>query len=158
MDKPLLIPINHNVDERGIVYGITQFIDEAFKGKVEDTRSLYRRIYTVQNFQPGQIRAWHGHKTSSTILHIIKGASKILATPIQQETISAYQEVRTFTLSDKKPGLVYVPPAYYNGHISLEPSTILLVFSSATIEEVAQDDVRMGWDELGVRRWEISRK
>lgn len=155
MDKPFLIPINHNIDERGCVYGITQFIDEAFKDKaIFPTRELYRRVYTVQNFQTGQIRAFHGHKKSSTILHVIKGSSKIFATSIENPQTN----LASFTLSDRKPGLVYVPPGFYNGHISLEPSTILLVFSSALISEVKEDDVRAEWDLLGEDIWTISRK
>ena len=162
MEQPKLIKISNHIDERGEVYGITQYIDEAFKDTIVDTRDLYRRIYTVENFQAGQIRAWHGHSVSSTIIHVIKGAAKILTYPFEGDILSTIEakkkRIETFTLSEYSPGLVYVPSGYYNGHVSLMPGTIYLVMSSATIEQVKKDDVRMPWDSLGTECWEISRK
>lgn len=161
MDKPFLIPINNYIDERGQVYGITQFIDDTFKDKVKDTRDLYKRVYTVSNFQTKQIRAFHGHKISSTILHVIKGAAKIVTMPIGLENSLAHTRINSlevFTLSDKKPGLVYVPAGWYNGHISLEPNTIYVVLSSASIYDVKDDDIRLSYDALGTIPWEISCK
>lgn len=162
MDKPFLIPITNNIDERGEVYGITQWVDEAFKNKVKDTRDLYRRIYTVKNWQMGQIRAFHGHKTSSTIIHIISGAAKINVMPLSDFCGTVYEEeiakVQSFTLAANKPSLLYVPPGYYNGHISLTNDTQYLVLSSCSIEQVKEDDVRVNWDKLGPSLWEISRK
>lgn len=135
MDKPVVEYCELYEDGRGSVYCAK---DELDKHKI-------KRTYVVKNWSKGLIRAWHGHKNGWTGLHVIKGAFKIVVRKMKD--LSATQpsidsNTDAFWLSDRKPGIVWIPPGYYHGHKSLEDDSRLLVYSTQTFEEVKKDDVR----------------
>ena len=122
-------------DDRGSVYCVMDSMD------VYDIR----RTYIVHNWTKGFIRAWHGHEKGWTGIHVIKGAAKVLAKPIGIDGIRANLEPATLVskvLSDRQPAIMWVPPGYANGTMSLEDNTKILVYSTLSFEEVKQDDVR----------------
>jgi dTDP-4-dehydrorhamnose 3,5-epimerase-like enzyme len=127
-----------------------------------------KRTYIVENFSRGQVRAWHGHYKSDTILHCISGAVKVAAfqinkyLPDEAKTLDDFKEVRSSvtwaTLTDKTPDLFYVPRGFYNGAMSLTDNTKLLIFSTDTFEDVAKDDIRLDWNKLGHDFWKVSNR
>ena len=62
--------------------------------------------------------------------------------------------VKTFIMSDRHHAVLYVPPFYANGWISLEDRTVLTSLSSLRFEEAKDDDLRISpyvidWNVIG---------
>jgi len=120
------------VDDRGSVYCP---VDNIGNHEIQFDIS---RTYVIQNWNSGLIRAWHGHKKGWTGIHVIKGTAKIAARRMDNPA-----EVTVATLSDRKPGIIWIPPGWYNGTVTLEEDTRMLVYSTLSFEEVKKDDHRM---------------
>ena len=134
--KPFVDMTELYVDDRGTVYCPFDHNGDGDVGEI-------KRTYVVHNWGKGRIRAWHGHKKGWTGLHVIHGSAKIVAVPIGSENMLwPPHKGETVVLSDKKPGIFWVPPGWFNGHVSLEDNTKILVYSTHTFEEVKGDDVR----------------
>lgn len=126
MDKPEIITVPLHLDDRGSVYC-------SFDHLIEN---LIQRTYVVRNWQPGTIRAWHGHKEAATYIHIIKGTAKVAAKQMDGN------DYLVATLSSLKPQLFYIPPGWYNGTMTLQEDTRILIYSTLTFDEVKHDDFR----------------
>ena len=59
-------------------------------------------------------------------------------------------ETHKVVLSDKSPKILYIPPGYYNGFQTLEEGTILLFFSTVTMEEGQGDDFRKPYEDYPI--------
>jgi len=59
-------------------------------------------------------------------------------------------------LSASKPRVLYIPPGYANGFMSLEDHTIVQFFSSATIEESKEDDIRFPYEKWHI--WSVEHR
>lgn len=151
--KPAVIDIPLHIDDRGYVYCAMDNL--GLEG--------IKRTYVVENFATGQIRAWHGHRKGATFIHVISGASKLGAVSLKSydglrdagvSITKAIPECKFVTLSARKPQLFYIPAGWANGHMSLEPNTKLLVYSTLSFEEVKADDARIGV-ELLLDFWKV---
>lgn len=138
--KPTLITRQLNVDDRGYVYGAFDKMHEAG----------IKRTYVVENHNRNFVRAWHGHKKATTYMHVIQGAARLAATPIE-----GVEEPVIVHASARSPAIFHVPPGYYNGAMSLEPGTKILVYSTVTLEECHGDDFRKPWYELLPDIWHL---
>lgn len=134
--KPFITPMVRYVDDRGSVYCV---VDEMVHGKLIPP---IQRTYTVTNWKAGTIRAWHAHDHAWTGMHVIGGAAKLVARPILDKGQKTSSDELITTLSEHNPGILWVPPGYFNGSMSLQDNTTILVFSTLTFEQVKQDDVR----------------
>jgi len=114
-------------DDRGSVYCPMDNLD----------RDGIKRTYVVRNWSAGRIRAWHGHREAWTGMHVIKGAAKLIARNMDEAS-----DISSVVLSDKNPGIFWIPPGYYNGSITLEDDTRILVYSTLSFDEVKGDDHR----------------
>lgn len=132
-----------SVDDRGQL----SFINEL------DLRK-YKRFYLVSNHRAEFVRAWHGHKQEAKGVVVVKGAAIVAAVPIEDwDTPAKETVVNRYVLSDKKPGILEIPPGYANGFKTLEEETILCFFSTSSLEESASDDFRFPanyWDPWNV--------
>ena len=124
---------NSFVDDRGVLRFVNDF----------DFRNV-KRFYQVENHKKGFIRAWHGHMHEGKYVYIAKGTALVGAVNMETE------EVNKFVLSSQKPSVLFIPPGYANGFKNLEEDTIIMFFSTSTIEETKGDDTRFEWD-----RWNI---
>ena len=111
--------------------------------------SQVRRFYQVENHSAGFIRAWHGHKEEMKFIYVPKGSALIGLANMEAE-----EEVHKFTLTSQKPRILCVPKGYANGFKTLEEDTIIIFFSSSTLEESHGDDYRFDWDKWNI--WEES--
>lgn len=154
--EPRVIDIPIHVDDRGSVYGV---LDDLIEKGIQ-------RTYVIRNWQPGTIRAWHGHLQAGTYIHPIKGTAKIVALRIEPKPAGgidlrgdmrlAPQKTFSATLSAAKPQLFYIPPGWYNGTMTLQEDTRLLCYSTLTLSEVKDDDVRKGLtEEEKYRLWNV---
>jgi dTDP-4-dehydrorhamnose 3,5-epimerase-like enzyme len=138
--KPHLIPGGIVVDDRGKV----QFANEF------DFREV-KRFYCVQNHREGTIRAWHGHKKEAKYVTVVQGAALVGAVAIDDwNTPSVEAKVHNYVLAPEKPNVLFIPAGYANGFMSLTSDTIMIFFSTASLEESLVDDWR-----FPARYWDI---
>jgi dTDP-4-dehydrorhamnose 3,5-epimerase-like enzyme len=152
--QPQIIDIPLHIDDRGSVYCI---MDNLQDKKIE-------RTYVVRNWRPGLIRAWHGHKLAETFIHVIKGVAKVCAMKIDDANqgnplYSKAREFKIVTLSGAKPQLFWVPAGWYNGTMTLQDDTRILVYSTLTFNQVKLDDFRKKLtDEEVVEIWRVENR
>jgi dTDP-4-dehydrorhamnose 3,5-epimerase len=127
-------------DDRGKVSFVNEF---DFAG--------VKRFYSVVNHRAEFVRAWHGHKKEGKYVSVIQGAALIGAVKIDSwESPSKNLEVNKYILSDTSPAIVYIPPGYANGFMSLVENTRLIFYSTSTLSESNGDDYR-----YDARLWDI---
>lgn len=128
------------VDDRGTVSFINDF-----------NFSDVKRFYVVTNHRAGFVRAWHAHRHEAKYITVLRGAAVIGAVKIDDWTKpSRDKPVSRYVLSSNKPSAIYVPAGYANGFMTLVEDTILVFFSTTTVEESRGDDVR-----YDARYWDI---
>ena len=128
------------VDDRGSVSFVNDF---DFAG--------VKRFYTVANHRAGFVRAWHAHRKEAKYVTVTRGAALVGAVRIDNwDDPSPEARVHRHVLSAQNPSVLYIPAGYANGFMSLTNDATLIFFSTSTIEESRQDDVR--YDS---RRWDI---
>ena len=134
--KPKLINGNRIYDNRGSV----RFNNELnFKN--------IKRFYTVQNYTKNFVRAWHGHMKEEKYISCIKGTFQISIVEIDNiKKPNKKNPISTFYLNESNNNFVYVPKGYANGSMSLEDNSELLIFSTSSIQESLNDDIRYKQD------------
>lgn len=140
MEEPKFIEGGLSVDDRGeaIFANAFQFKD-------------VKRFYIVRNHRVGFVRAWHGHKNAGKYVLVCSGAALVGAVAIENwQAPDPKARVYRFVLSAKKPVILYIPPGYANGAMSLTVDTQIIYFATDTLEETAQDDYR-----YNSRHWDI---
>jgi len=138
MEETKVLPGGVSVDDRGSVRYVNDF----------DFKNV-KRFYQVENHSKGFIRAWHGHKKEGKYVYVPKGSALIGAVKLDAESASPQVQV----LSDKKPAVLWIPPNHANGFMTLEEGTILQFFSTSTLEESLNDDIRFPFDKWDI--WNI---
>jgi len=140
MKKPKIIEGNLFTDDRGFLSFVNDF-----------NFSDIKRFYMVENHQQGFIRAWHGHKKEEKYIFVVQGSAKICVVPLKDlEIMSKENRLRphltTQILTSKSPKIMYIPPGYANGFMTLEKETKIMFFSTSTLEESKDDDFRFKWN------------
>jgi dTDP-4-dehydrorhamnose 3,5-epimerase-like enzyme len=138
-DKPVMLSGGLAVDDRGEVAFVNEF---NFRG--------IKRFYMVSNHRAGYIRAWHGHRKEGKYVTAVAGSAVVGAVKIDDwENPLRELPVDRFVLSARKPSVLFIPPGYANGFMSLTDDLKLMFFSTATLEESSGDDIRFDsrlWD------------
>jgi len=143
MNQPELIGGDLAVDDRGSVSYVNSF---HFEG--------VRRSYLVANHHSGFVRAWHGHRHEAKYVTCVSGAAVVGAVPIDNwEQPSRDLKPFRFVLTSERPAVLFIPPGYANGFLSLTNDTRLLFYSTATMEEAREDDVR--WEARYWDCWQV---
>ena len=132
--KPFIIESKVASDDRGTFVPWLQNANhlEFAPGEV------VKRVYYVYNYGAGVIRGFHFHQKEWKIFIIATGAAKFVA--LDPENPS---DIHTFISSSRKANVIVIPPGYANGWVSLEPNTVLICGSTASIDESINDDKRM---------------
>lgn len=139
---------NTAIDDRGSLKFVNDFNFDGVK-----------RFYQVQNHSKNFIRAWHGHIKEAKYVYVVKGAILFGAVPMPTNSNSdelgqnVRQEPKKFILSSDKPSILYVPPNYANGFMTLTDDAIVQFFSTSTLEESKGDDIRFPFDKWNI--WNI---
>lgn len=143
MDEPRLIEGGLSVDDRGSVAFVNAF---AFDG--------VKRFYVVANHRAGFVRAWHAHKLERKYVMVVAGSAIVGAVRIDNwEHPSKDLTVHRYVLSAEKPAVLYIPSGYANGFMTLTADTKLIFFSTASVEESRNDDIR--YDAYYWNPWNI---
>ena len=139
-DKTYIFNGGLAVDDRGEIAFVNEFDFEDVK-----------RFYMVSNHKAGFVRAWHAHKHEAKYVMAVSGEAVIGAVKIDDwKKPSRNLTVERYVISSKKPQVLYIPPGYANGFMSLTSDLKLTFFSSSTLEESANDDIR-----YDARYWDI---
>lgn len=113
--------------------------------------SAVKRFYTVTNHRSGFVRAWHAHRREAKYVMVVRGAAVVGVAEIDDwEQPSKVARTWRYVLSALKPSVLYIPPGYANGFMSLTKDATLIFFSTATLEESKVDDIR-----FPARQWDI---
>lgn len=146
MDEPKLLKGAISVDDRGSVSFVNDF---DFAG--------VKRFYMIRNHRQGFIRAWHGHKHEAKYFTVVKGSALICGVQVDNWTNPSKDvKVHRFVLSEKNPMVLYLPAGFANGAMSLTEDAQVMVFSTSTLQESLQDDIRFEshyWDP-----WQIEER
>lgn len=130
--EPRLIAANAASDDRGRVY----FANDLDLGEC-------RRMYIVENFATGTVRAWHAHQRERKWVMPLAGAALACCVKIDDWSApSPDAPVQRFTLDAARPQVLAIPAGYANGAMALLPETKLLYLSDAALEESLGDDFR----------------
>lgn len=122
------------VDDRGNVRFVNDFDFDNVK-----------RFYQVENHERGFIRAWHGHRKESKYVYVPKGSIWVGVIDMDDPT-----NIKRYVLSDKSPKILYIPAGKYNGFQTLEENSIVMFFSTTTLEESKGDDYRLPYEEFEI--------
>jgi dTDP-4-dehydrorhamnose 3,5-epimerase-like enzyme len=137
---PVLIAGGLAVDDRGDLAFVNGF---RFAG--------VKRFYLVSNHRAGLVRAWHAHRREAKYVTAVAGAAVLGAVRIDDwDSPSRELAVDRFVLSAHTPAVLYIPPGYANGFMSLTADLKLMFFSTSSLEESRGDDVR-----YDARHWDI---
>lgn len=132
LNVPTLIEGGLGIDDRGHVLFINDFNFDGVK-----------RFYVVSNHRQGFIRAWHAHKSEGKYVSVVQGAALVCAVKIDDwDSPSRDLQVYRYTLSSNKPAVLFIPPGYGNGFMSLTQDAQLAFFSTSSLEDSAKDDFR----------------
>tara|TARA_R110001583_G_scaffold39728_2_gene127143 strand:+ start:5872 stop:6291 length:420 start_codon:yes stop_codon:yes gene_type:complete len=121
------------VDDRGSV----SFVNEFDFGGV-------KRFYQVENHRRDFIRAWHGHKHEGKYVYVSQGSALIGVVNLDT------QKIEKFVLSSKTPKILWIPPGHANGFKNLEENTKIIFYSTSTLEESMDDDIRFEYDKWNI--------
>lgn len=109
-----------------------------------------KRFYLVRNHSSGFVRAWHAHRREAKYVFVARGSALVCAVKIDDwESPSKDLPVKRFVLSAEKPAVLFIPKGYGNGFMSLTGDAVLVFFSTSTVEESRNDDIRYDarhWD------------
>lgn len=142
MVEPRLIEGGIGVDDRGAVGFVNAF---DFAG--------VKRFYTVRNHRAGFVRAWHAHRGEAKYVTAVAGVLMVGAVEIDDwEAPAPDRHVWRYVLAASRPAVLFIPPGYANGFMSLTADAVALFFSTATLEESRGDDVR-----YPARHWDVWR-
>lgn len=136
-NKPELIQGGVAVDDRGSVRFVNDF----------DFKKV-KRFYQVENHNKGFIRAWHGHKKEGKYVYVVSGSALIGVVDLKNKKL-----VQRLILSDQKPQILWIPPNNANGFMNLEDNTKIMFFSTSTLKQSLNDDIRFPYDEWDI--WNV---
>ncbi len=146
--EPTIIKGGIAVDDRGTVSFVNEF----------DFKEV-KRSYIVRNFSNDTIRAFHGHLKEAKYVYVISGSAVVNVVKMTSpENPSKSEEVKKFILSEKNPSVLFIPGGYANGFKVLEKGTVIMFFSTATLEESKNDDYRFPYDYWGTKIWEVENR
>jgi len=157
-NHPFLEKVQSISDDRGLLIPFTDNIDD----------DLFKRCYMVENYGKGVIRGLHYHKKEAKIFTIVSGAGKFItfrlpeviadrndSTEIYDFAKNNPDTIQTWVLSNRHHGVLYIPPYYANGWISLEDHTVLTALSSLRYEDAMKDDIRIDPYIIGKEYWKV---
>lgn len=134
-----IIPGDLHTDDRGMV------------GFVNDCRlDSVKRFYYVQNHKSHFVRAWHGHKKEEKYVTVLRGAAVVAGVRIDDwQNPSKDLDIEKYVLSANKPTVVHIPAGYANGMMNLTEDTLILIFSTFSLDGSLTDNIRFPsryWD------------
>ena len=146
MAEPKLIEGDLAIDDRGSLSFVNDF---TFDG--------IRRFYVVSNHRAGFVRAWHGHRREAKYVAALTGCAIVAGVEVDNwANPSKSLLVHRYVLSADKPAVLHIPPGFANGFMMLTADTKLVFFSTFSVAESRQDDVR--FDAYYWNPWQVTER
>ena len=111
--------------------------------------SKVKRFYQVENHRQGFIRAWHGHFKEGKYVYVASGSALVGVVPLEDE-LGKNSQPQRFVMSAEKPQVLWIPPQHANGFMNLTENTIIMFFSTSTLQESQGDDIRYPYDKWNI--------
>ena len=132
MKNPNFIAGGFHEDRRGRVSFINEF-----------DATAVRRCYWIQHPTTDTVRAWQGHRLETKWFVCTRGGFEVrLIEPDNWETPSKQLPVTVFSLTEKQPGVLWVPPGFVTGFRATKNHSTLMVYSDVALEASVSDDYR----------------
>lgn len=145
IDGVQLVPLVAHVDDRGYLIEILRATDPHF--------TKFGQVYLVGNMVRGTIRAFHKHMHLWDFFFISHGSAKFALRDDRPES-ATFQEMNSFVIGARNPGMIVVPPGVYHGWMALEDDTQMLSTASEVYNRQNPDEVRVPPDSFG-DVWEV---
>jgi dTDP-4-dehydrorhamnose 3,5-epimerase len=95
---------------------------------------------------PGRIRAWGLHQKSTDRLFVVSGLVTIVVFDGRRDSPTSGR-VNEFTLSEKNPGLLLIPPNLYHGGKNIGTSEAIIInMPTRMYNYEAPDALDLPWD------------
>ena len=102
-----------------------------------------KRFYVIEHPDIEIVRAWQGHQKEQKWFYVISGSFKVeLVKPDNWENPSPDLKPEEYILKAEDNRVLHIPGGRANGFKALEPGSKMMVFSSFTVDESAQDNYR----------------
>ena len=109
------------------------------------------QVHVTTTF-PGRIRAWGLHQFTTDRLFVVTGLVKIIIFDGRRDS-STYGKLNEFTVSEKNPGLVVIPPNLYHGWKNIGVSDAILInMPDRMYQYDAPDALDLPWDSADARQ------
>ena len=145
-EEVILIEGGISVDDRGELLFCNDF-----------NMTDVERFYQVSNHGSNFIRAWHAHKYEAKYVCVITGAIILGVVKIDNwDEPSTNLIVERFVLSERKPGVLFIPAGYAHGYKTLVSNTKIMFFSTTRLDKSIDDDYR--YDAFHWNPWEIEER
>jgi dTDP-4-dehydrorhamnose 3,5-epimerase len=100
----------------------------------------------------GRIRAWGLHQISTDRLFVVSGLVKIVVFDARDGS-PTYGRLNEFTVSEKNPGLLIIPPNLYHGWKNIGTSEAVIInMPDRMYDYEAPDALDLPWDCEAARR------
>ena len=154
MEQPKLILGEVHCDDRGTLSVVNDFAEF----------EKMKRFYQIKNVSKDVVRAFHGHFYEEKYIYVTNGSAKIFCAKMKEhcpaqtpkgsmKKVYGLHEKEEFILTDKLPSILHIPKGYANGFKALEENTTIIFFSTSTLEESKNDDIRFDWNHFGEDIW-----
>ncbi len=102
-----------------------------------------KRFYAITHPDTEVVRAWQGHKVESKFFFCVSGSFTVAAVKVDDwdsPSVDLIPEVVELTADT--PRVLAIPAGFANGFKANEPDSTLMVYSSHSLEDAADDNFR----------------
>jgi len=115
--------------------------------------SEVKRCYQITNSHIGSTRGWQGHKIEQKWFYVTHGVFKLYLVKIDSwSNPSSDLKVFEYYMNGNHPEVLYVPEGYANLIQMLSENAQLLVYSSLTLEDAKNDQIRFPLNEWNFKK------
>ncbi|MEY2540651.1 MAG: dTDP-4-dehydrorhamnose 3,5-epimerase [Verrucomicrobiota bacterium] len=109
------------------------------------------QVHTTTTF-PGRVRAWGLHQLSTDRLFVVTGLVKMVVFDGRNDSPSVGQ-LNEFTVSEKNPGLLIIPPNLYHGWKNIGTTEAIIInMPDRMYNYEAPDALDLPWDSEAAAR------
>jgi dTDP-4-dehydrorhamnose 3,5-epimerase len=109
------------------------------------------QVHTTTTFA-GRVRAWGLHQESTDRLFVVTGLVKVVVFDGRNHS-PTFGRISEFTVSEKNPGLLLIPPNLYHGWKNIGPSEAVIInMPSRMYDYESPDALDLPWDSEAAQR------
>jgi dTDP-4-dehydrorhamnose 3,5-epimerase len=126
-------------------------VTEVARASWEQLEKPVVQVHITTTF-PGRVRAWGLHQLSSDRLFVVSGLVKLVVFDGRKDSPSLGQ-INEFTVSEKNPGLLIIPPNLYHGWKNIGTSEAIIINMPDQMYNYEKPDaLDLPWDSDAAER------